>query len=72
MENEINLNKERINSVLNSLLKSEDEREKIKNTLSEQEKQKLEAVMSDPNKIKAILATDEAKKLLKMLKDKRE
>lgn len=72
MENEINLNKERINSVLNSLLKNEDEREKIKNTLSEQEKQKLEAVMSDPNKIKAVLATDEAKKLLEMLKEKRE
>lgn len=75
MENEINLTKAQINSLLSSYLKGEGENsdsEKVKNSLSAEQREKLERVMSDPNKIKAVLATDQAKKLLEMLSGKRE
>ncbi len=75
MENEINLTKAQINSLLSSYLKGEGENsdsEKVKNSLSAEQREKLERVMSDPNKIKAVLATDQAKKLLEMLRGKRE
>lgn len=75
MENEINLTKAQINSLLISYLKGEGENsdsEKVKNSLSAEQREKLERVMSDPNKIKAVLATDQAKKLLEMLRGKRE
>ena len=72
MENEINLSKEQINSLLGSLSGSTQNHEALKNSLNPAQKQQLQKVMSDPERIKAILTSPEAKKLLEMLKNKRE
>lgn len=72
MENEINLSKEQINSLLSSLSGGTEDSQALKNSLNPAQKEQLQKVMSDPEKIKAILTSPEAKKLLQMLKNKRE
>ena len=72
MENEINLSKEQINSLLSSLSGSTQDSEAIKNTLAPAQKEQLKNIMSDPQRIKAILTSPEARRLLQMLKNKRE
>lgn len=72
MENEINLSKEQINSLLGSFSGGTQDSEALKNSLSPAQREQLQRVMSDPQRIKAILTSPEAKKLLQMLKNKRE
>ncbi len=72
MENEINLSKEQINSLLGSLSGGTRDSEALKKSLTPDQKEQLQKVMSDPEKIKAILTSPEAKKLLEMLRKKRE
>lgn len=68
MENEIKLSKDEINS----LFSSAEGAESLKGRLNSEQKQQLERVMADPEKIKAILASPEAKRLIQLLKSKRE
>ncbi len=73
MGNEINLSKEQINSLLGSLLSREtNNQDELKKTLTPEQSAKLQDVMSDPQKIRAVLTSPEAKKLLEMLRNKRE
>ncbi len=75
MENEINLSKQQINSLLGGLLKGDStpqSTEEVKKTLTPEQSEKLQSIMSDPAKIKAILTSPEAKKLFEIIKSKRE
>ena len=72
MENEINISKEQINSLLGSLSGGTQDSEALRQSLNPAQKEQLKNIMSDPEKIKAILTSPEAKKLLEMLKNKRE
>ncbi len=72
MGNEINLSKEQINSLLGGLAGGTRDSEALKNNLTPGQKEQLQKVMSDPQRIKAILTSPEAKMLLEMLKNKRE
>lgn len=75
MENEINLWKDKINSLSDTLLSDEDEktkREKLESTLSNEQMRQLNTIISDPDKIKAVLATPRAKKLMEILSGKKE
>ena len=72
MENEIKLSKEQINSLLGSLSGGTRDSEALKNALTDAQKEQLQKLMSDPQKIRAILTSPEAKKLLEMLRNKRE
>ncbi len=72
MGNEINLSKEQINSLLGSLSGGTRDSETLKKSLTPGQQEQLQKVMSDPEKIKAILTSPEAKKLLEMLRKKRE
>ncbi|MBQ7295195.1 MAG: hypothetical protein IJW86_03255 [Clostridia bacterium] len=73
MENEINLSKQQINLLLDSLLKNENSsQQELKRNLTKEQSEKLQDIMSDPQKIRAVLTSPEAKKLLEMLRNKRE
>ncbi len=75
MENEINLSKQQINSLLGGLLSgdsSTQSTEEVKKSLTPEQNEKLKSIMSDPTKIKAILTSPEAKKLFEIIKNKRE
>ncbi len=72
MGNEINLSKEQINSLLGSLSGGTRDSETLKKSLTPGQQEQLKKVMSDPEKIKAVLTSPEAKKLLEMLRKKRE
>lgn len=75
MENEINLSKQGINSLYDTLLSGESDEvkeQKLKSTLTKEQMQHLNDIISDPDKIKAVLATPGAKKLLDILNSKRE
>ncbi|MBQ4348235.1 MAG: hypothetical protein IKB94_00020 [Clostridia bacterium] len=72
MGNEINLSKEQINSLLGSLSGGTRDSETLKKSLTPGQQEQLQKVMSDPEKIKAVLTSPEAKKLLEMLRKKRE
>ena len=73
MENEINLSKQQINLLLDNLLKRENSsQQELKRNLTKEQSAKLQDIMSDPQKIRAVLTSPEAKKLLEMLRNKRE
>ena len=72
MGNEINLSKEQINSLLGGLSGGTRDSETLKKSLTPGQQEQLQKVMSDPEKIKAVLTSPEAKKLLEMLRKKRE
>lgn len=75
MENEIKLSQDKLNSLKKTLLSDEDEsvkREKLQSSLSNEQVKQLNDIISDPDKIKAVLATPQAKKLMDILRGKRE
>lgn len=72
MENEINISKEQINSLLGSLSGGTQDSEALRQSLNPAQKEQLRNIMSDPAKIKAVLTSPEAKRLIEMLKNKRE
>lgn len=75
MENEIKLSQDKLNSLKKTLLSDEDEsmkREKLQSSLSNEQVKQLNDIISDPDKIKAVLATPRAKKLMDILRGKRE
>ena len=73
MENEINISSEQINSFLSRLTKDKNiSAEAVKESLTPEQKEKINAVLSDPERLRKILASPQAKKLFDMMKDKHE
>ena len=72
MENEINISQEHINSLLGNLSGGNPDSEALKKSLSSAQREELQRVMADPEKIRAVLTSPEAKKLLEMFRSKRE
>lgn len=73
MENEINISSEQINSFLSRFTKGQNvSADAIKNSLSPEQKDKINSVLSDPEKLKKLLSSPQAKKLFDMIKDKKE
>ncbi len=73
MENEINISSEQINSFLSRFGKGQNVSvDSIKDSLSIEQKDKINSVLSDPEKLKKLLSSPQAKKLFDMIKDKKE
>ena len=73
MENEINISSEQINSFLSRFAKNQKvSAETVKESLSQEQKEKINAVLSDPERLKKLLSSPQAKKLFDMMKDKKE
>ena len=73
MENEINISSEQINSFLSRFTKGQNvSADAIKDALSPEQKDKINSVLSDPEKLKKLLSSPQAKKLFDMIKDKKE
>ena len=77
MDNEINISSQQINSILerfgiSSKDKGENIEKAVKDSLTPEQQSKISAVLSDPEKLKKILSSPQAKMLINMIKDKRE
>lgn len=73
MENEINISSEQINLFLSRLSGNRNvSAETVKESLSQEQKEKINAVLSDPERLKKLLSSPQAKKLFDMMKDKKE
>ena len=77
MENEINISFEQINSVLNRFgVSSESNAENIKQALNDsltpEQQDKIKGLLSDPERLKKILSSPQAKMIINMIKDKKE
>ena len=73
MENEINISSEQINLFLSRLSGNRNvSADAIKESLSQEQKEKINAVLSDPERLKKLLSSPQAKKLFDMMKDKKE
>ena len=77
MGNEINISSEQINSFLERFgVSASDKSENIEKAVSEnltpQQKAKIRAVLSDPDKLRQILSSPQAKMFINMIKDKKE
>lgn len=73
MENEINISSEQINSFLSRFTKDKNiSADTVKESLTPEQKEKINAVLSDPERLRKILASPQAKKLFDMMKDKKE
>lgn len=68
MQNETNLSKEMINSLFRMMKSGKNNGESVKsvleNSLTENQKETVGKIMSDPQKLKEILSSPEAKELL--------
>jgi hypothetical protein len=77
MDKEINISSQQINSILerfgiSSKDKGENIEKAVKDSLSPEQQSKISAVLSDPEKLKKILSSPQAKMLINMIKDKKE
>lgn len=77
MENEINISSQQINSVLERFgVSSKDNsasiEKAVKENLTPEQQSKIRAVLSDPERLKKILSSPQAKIFLNMIKDKKE
>lgn len=77
MGNEINISSEQINSFLERFgVSASDKSENIEKAVSEsltpEQKAKISAVLSDPDRLRQILSSPQAKILISMIKDKKE
>ena len=77
MENEINISSQQINSLLKGFgitsdSNSEDAEKAIKDSLTPQQKAKINSVLSDPDRLRQILSSPQAKLFINMIKDKKE
>ena len=77
MENEINISFEQINSVLNRFgVSSESNAENIKQALNDsltpEQQDKIKGLLSDPERLRKILSSPQAKMIINMIKDKKE
>ena len=77
MENEINVSSEQINSLLGRFgvladSNPADIEKAVKESLSPEQQGKITALLSDPERLKKILSSPQAKMLINMIKDKKE
>ena len=77
MENETNITKENINSLLNrfgasSLADPSAIESAVKESLTPEQQSKISSILSDPERLKKILSSPQAKMVLNMIKDKKE
>ena len=77
MENEINISSEQINSFLerfgvSSSDKTDNIEKAVRESLSPEQKAKINSVLSDPERLKHILSSPQAKMFINMIKDKKE
>lgn len=73
MENEINISSEQINSFLKRFGKDKNfTAESVKESLTPEQREKINGVLSDPERLRKILSSPQAKKLFDMMKDKKE
>jgi hypothetical protein len=77
MENEINISSQQINSILSRFgISSKDNSESIekavKESLTPEQQNKISALLSDPERLKKILSSPQAKMVINMIKDKKE
>ncbi len=73
MENEINISSEQINSFLSRFGKGQNvSADTLKNSLTAEQKDKINSILSDPERMKKLLSSPQAKKLFDMIKDKKE
>ena len=77
MENEINISSEQVNSVLERLgVSSKDNSQNIekalKDSLTPEQQSKINSIISDPERLKKILSSPQAKLFFNMIKDKKE
>ena len=77
MGNDINISSEQINSLLSRLgvsskSNSESIEKAVKDSLTPQQQEKINSVLSDPERLKKLLSSPQAKMFLNMIKDKKE
>ncbi|MBO5936278.1 MAG: hypothetical protein J6V06_07045 [Clostridia bacterium] len=77
MENEINISSEQINSVLerfgvSSKSNSANVEDAIRSTLTPEQQAKINNLLSDPERLKRVLSSPQAKMIINMIKDKKE
>ena len=77
MGNDINISSEQINSFLSrfgvsSKSNSESIEKAVKDSLTPQQQEKINSVLSDPERLKKLLSSPQAKMFLNMIKDKKE
>jgi hypothetical protein len=77
MENQINISSEQINSILKGFgiasdSKSEEAEKAIRESLTSEQKAKINSVLSDPDRLRQILSSPQAKIFINMIKDKKE
>lgn len=77
MGNEINISSEQINSFLERFgVSASDKSENIEKAVSEsltpEQKAKISSVLSDPDRLRQILSSPQARILISMIKDKKE
>ena len=77
MENGKNVSSEQINSLLNRFGVSSgndpaDIEKAVKDSLSTEQQNKISAILSDPERLKKILSSPQAKMFINMIKDKKE
>ena len=77
MENEKNVSSEQINSLLSRFGVSTgsspaDIEKAVKESLSPEQQNKISALLSDPERLKKILSSPQAKMFINMIKDKKE
>lgn len=77
MGNEINISSEQINSFLERFgVSASDKSENIEKAVSEsltpEQKAKISSVLSDPDRLRQILSSPQARILINMIKDKKE
>lgn len=77
MDNEINVSSQQIKSILNRFgVSSEsnptDIEKAVKESLTPEQQGKITALLSDPERLKKILSSPQAKMLINMIKDKKE
>lgn len=77
MENETNISTEQINSLLKQFSSSKNTdnasvEKAIKDSLTPEQQSKISSILSDPERLKRILSSPQAKIILDMIKDKKE
>ena len=77
MENEINISSEQIKSILgrfgvSASDKSESIEKTLKDSLTPDQQNKINAVLSDPERLRKLLSSPQAKMFINMIKDKKE
>ena len=77
MGNETNITKENINSLLKQLGASDSSdpatiEKAVKESLTPEQQSKINSILSDPERLRKILSSPQAKMVLNMIKDKKE